>query len=128
MRAERQARFDVGELPGCLPETHSIRESNWKVAEIPVALNDRRVEITGSVERKMFINALNSSAKVFMADFEDSTAPTWANLVDGQINLRDAVTGSIALRTVEGRDYRLNPDPAVWMMKSCTPCAGVVWA
>src|SRR5690242_19682687 len=92
-RRERQARFDAGELPDFLPETRAIRDADWRVAPIPAALQDRRVEITGPVDRKMIINALNSGANVFMADFEDSTAPTFANLVDGQLNLRDAVAG-----------------------------------
>jgi malate synthase len=95
-RRERQARFDQGELPDFLPETRAIREGDWRVAEIPERLRDRRVEITGPVERKMIINALNSGAKVFMADFEDSLAPTWASVLEGQVNLRDAVSGSIA--------------------------------
>ncbi len=116
-RRVRQARFDAGELPDFLPETRAIRESDWQVAEIPAALRDRRVEITGPVDRKMIINALNSGANVFMADFEDSTAPTWNNLIEGQINLRDAVAGTIEFRTPDGREYRLNPDPAVLMLR-----------
>ena len=87
-REERQKRFDAGELPDFLADTATIRDSDWRVAPIPAAIQDRRVEITGQVDRKMIINALNSGAKVFMADFEDSTTPTWSNLLDGQINLR----------------------------------------
>jgi malate synthase len=116
-RGERQARFDAGELPDFLPETRAVREANWTVAEIPEALRDRRVEITGPVDRKMIINALNSAAKVFMADFEDSTAPTWDSLIEGQINLRDAIAGTIQFRAADGREYRLKQDPAVLMVR-----------
>ena len=116
-RQARQARFDAGELPDFLAHTRGIRESDWRVAEIPAALRDRRVEITGPVDRKMIINALNSGARVFMADFEDSTAPTWDNLLEGQLNLRDAVAGTIGFRAADGREYRLKPDPAVLMVR-----------
>jgi malate synthase len=116
-RAARQARFDAGELPDFLAETRAIREGDWTVAEIPAALRDRRVEITGPVDRKMIINALNSGAQVFMADFEDSTAPTWNNLLDGQINLRDAIAGTIEFCAADGRVYRLKSDPAVLMVR-----------
>jgi malate synthase len=116
-RAARQARFDAGELPDFLPETRAIREGDWTVAPIPAALTDRRVEITGPVDRKMIINALNSGAKVFMADFEDSSTPTWDNLLEGQINLRDAVDGTIEFRSPEGREYRLKADPAVLIVR-----------
>ncbi|MBU6198138.1 MAG: malate synthase A [Xanthomonadaceae bacterium] len=116
-RVARQARFDAGELPDFLPETRLLRESDWTVAEIPELLRDRRVEITGPVERKMIINALNSGANVFMADFEDSTAPTWDNLIEGQINLCDAVAGTIEHRSADGREYRLGPDPAILMVR-----------
>jgi malate synthase len=116
-RVQRQARFDAGALPDFLPETRALRESDWRVAEIPEALRDRRVEITGPVERKMVINALNSGANVFMADFEDSTAPTWDNLIEGQINMRDAVAGTIAFQSPDGRNYQLNPNPAVLMVR-----------
>ena len=95
MRHERQKRFDAGELPDFLAETRHVRESDWTVAPIPADLQDRRVEITGPVDRKMIVNALNSGAKVFMADFEDATAPVWANIIEGQINLRDRWHGSI---------------------------------
>src|ERR1700754_984464 len=94
-RVERQRRLDAGEKPDFLAETKQIRESEWTVAPLPADLLDRRVEITGPVERKMIINALNSGARVFMADFEDSTTPTWENVIDGQINLRDAVRRTI---------------------------------
>jgi len=116
-RVERQARFDAGELPDFLSETATIRDSDWKVAPIPAALSDRRVEITGPVDRKMIINALNSGAKVFMADFEDSTAPTLDSLLDGQLNLRDAVAGTIEFTSPEGKHYEVKPDPAVLMVR-----------
>ena len=116
-RAARQARFDAGELPDFLPETRLLRESDWTVAEIPEVLRDRRVEITGPVERKTIINALNSGANVFMADFEDSTAPVWENLLDGQINVRDAIAGTISHRAPNGREYRLNANPAILMVR-----------
>jgi len=116
-RVARQARYDAGELPDFRADTVAIREGQWTVAPIPAALRDRRVEITGPVERKMIINALNSGAKVFMADFEDSSAPTFANQIDGQINLRDAVDGAIAYTSPEGKHYRVNPNPAVLVVR-----------
>jgi malate synthase len=116
-RKARQARYDARELPDFRADTVAIREGNWTVAPIPAALRDRRVEITGPVERKMIINALNSGAKVFMADFEDSSAPTFANQIDGQINLRDAVNGSIEYTSSEGKHYRVNADPAVLVVR-----------
>ena len=90
-RALRQARLDAGELPDFLPETEAIRSSHWTVPPPPADLADRRVEITGPVDRKMIINALNSGARVFMADFEDSNTPTWANQLEGQQNISDAI-------------------------------------
>src|ERR1700694_5561636 len=96
-RAERQSPLDAGERPSFLEQTRNVRESAWKVAPIPADLRDRRVEITGPVERKMIINALNSGAKVFMADFEDSNSPTWENVVRGQQNLTDAIERTIRL-------------------------------
>ena len=116
-RVERQAGYDAGELPDFATETATIRESEWRVAPIPAALMDRRVEITGPVDRKMIINALNSGAKVFMADFEDSTAPTLHSLIDGQLNLRDAVAGTIDYTSPEGKHYEVKPDPAVLMVR-----------
>lgn len=108
-RQERQRRFDAGELPHFLPETQAVRESDWRVAPAPADLNDRRVEITGPLDRKMMINALNSGAKVFMADAEDSMSPTWHNVVNGQLNLFDAVRKTISLRDEErGKNYQLN--------------------
>jgi len=95
-RVERQKGIDSGAMPDFLAATQSIREDKtWRVASIPADLQDRRTEITGPVDRKMVINALNSSAKVFMADFEDATSPTWKNLIEGQANLRDAVRRTI---------------------------------
>ncbi|MBZ0221913.1 MAG: malate synthase A [Dokdonella sp.] len=116
-RSEQQARRDAGVLPDFRADTRAIRDGDWRVAPIPSALLDRRVEITGPVERKMIINALNSGARVFMADFEDSTAPTFTNLLDGQRNLRDAVAGSIEYTSPEGKRYRVGPDPAVLMVR-----------
>ena len=116
-RRERQACYDAGALPNFRGDTRDIREGEWVVAPIPAALQDRRVEITGPVERKMIINALNSGAKVFMADFEDSSAPTFANQIDGQIHLRDAVNGTIAFHSAEGKSYQLNDNPAVLVVR-----------
>jgi len=116
-RVERRARFDAGELPDFLAETKAIRDGDWKVAPIPAALVDRRVEITGPVDRKMIINALNSGAKVFMADFEDSTAPTFDALIEGQANLRDAVAGKIDYTSPEGKHYAVKPNPAVLIVR-----------
>src|SRR5688572_31379301 len=101
-RVERQQQIDSGIMPNFLPETAHIRESEWQVAPIPPDLQDRRVEITGPTDRKMVINALNSGASVFMADFEDSNAPTWANMIEGQINLRDAVRRTISYTREDG--------------------------
>ena len=95
-RQNRQIALDGGDLPDFLPETAGIRNGDWTVAPLPPDLMDRRVEITGPVERKMIINALNSGAKLFMADFEDSNTPTWDNLIQGHINLRDAVRRTIS--------------------------------
>ncbi|WP_054948584.1 malate synthase A [Numidum massiliense] len=106
-REERQAAFDAGEMADFLPETAHIREGSWKVASAPHDLRDRRVEITGPVDRKMVINALNSGANVFMACFEDANAPTWANNIEGQINLRDAVNRTISYVSPEGKQYAL---------------------
>src|SRR5215469_6203674 len=111
-RTERQKKLDKGALPDFLPETRAIREDGWKVAPIPADLQDRRVEITGPAERKMIINALNSGAKVFMADFEDSLTPTWQRTVEGQINLRDAVSRTITFSNPDGKQYRLNDKTA----------------
>src|SRR5579859_2274500 len=96
-RAARQTTFDAGKVPDFLPETAKLRDSEWSIAPQPADLLDRRVEITGPTDRKMVINALNCGASTFMADFEDANCPTWFNMIDGQINLRDAVRRTIAL-------------------------------
>jgi malate synthase len=117
-RVERQTRLDAGEKPDFLEETRTLRESEWTVAAIPADLQDRRVEITGPVDRKMIINALNSGAKVFMADFEDSNTPTWANQIDGQINLIDAVRKTITFSDLAaGKEYKLNERTAVLFVR-----------
>ncbi|MCZ4496906.1 MAG: hypothetical protein JWM25_1491 [Thermoleophilia bacterium] len=109
-RDERQARLDAGDLPDFLPETAHVRAGDWKIAPIPAGLADRRTEITGPVERKMVINALNSGAKMFMADFEDANAPTWRNCLEGQVNLTDAIRGDISFTNDAGKVYRLRDD------------------
>ncbi len=111
-RASRQAEFDAGKLPDFHPETQSIRESEWRIAPQPADMLDRRVEITGPTDRKMVINALNSGASTFMADFEDANCPTWANMIDGQVNLYDAVRRTIGFEQ-SGRTYRLNDRIAI---------------
>ena len=117
-RAERQKRFDAGELPDFLSETRAIREGDWKVAPIPADLTDRRVEITGPVDRKMIVNALNSGAKVFMADFEDATSPVFANLIEGQANLKDRWAGKIDFTdATTGKPYALSDKPAALMVR-----------
>ena len=117
-RQERQKQFDAGALPDFLEETKHIRESDWQVAAAPADLNDRRAEITGPVDRKMMINALNSGAQVFMADLEDSLSPTWENVVQGQINLRDAVRKNISLEDAErGKSYSLNDETATLVVR-----------
>ncbi|WP_419570409.1 malate synthase A [Rheinheimera sp.] len=113
-RQSRQQQFDGGALPDFLPETASIREGDWSVAAIPADLQDRRVEITGPVDRKMIINALNADVKVFMADFEDSQAPSWTGVIEGQINLRDANLGTIHYSDPQsGKQYALRDNPAL---------------
>ena len=116
-RAARQADFDAGQLPDFLPETRHLRESDWIVAPVPRDLQDRRVEITGPTERKMVINALNSGANVFMADFEDSNTPTWSNMIEGQANLRDAVNRTIEYTSPDGRRYSLNEKSATLLVR-----------
>jgi malate synthase len=117
-RAARQKRLDAGEKPDFLPETKEIREAEWTVAPLPADILDRRVEITGPVDRKMIINALNSGAKVFMADFEDSNTPTWTNLIDGQINLRDAIRRTITFADpATQKQYKLNEKTAVLFVR-----------
>src|SRR5579862_1314794 len=112
-----QQEIDNGKLPDFLPETAEIRQGDWKVAAIPNDLRDRRVEITGPVDRKMIINALNSGANVFMADFEDSNSPTWSNNIEGQRNLRDAVRGSIEYVSPEGKKYQLGANRATLVVR-----------
>ena len=117
-RADRQDRLDRGELPAFLPETERVRRGNWKVQPPPADLRDRRVEITGPVERKMIINALNCGANVFMADFEDSLSPTWSNVIEGQINLKDTVAGSISYSDpATGKDYSVGEKPATLVVR-----------
>jgi malate synthase len=115
-RAERQLELDAGARPDFLAETRDVRDGDWRVAPPPSDLNDRRVEITGPVDRKMMINALNSGARVFMADFEDATSPGWTNVIDGQRNLRDAVRRTIELDTGE-KSYRLNDEIATLVVR-----------
>ncbi|MGH3057816.1 MAG: malate synthase A [Gaiellaceae bacterium] len=115
-RAKRQGQLDAGELPDFLPGTREVREGDWRVAPVPPDLQDRRVEITGPVDRKMVINALNSGARCFMADFEDANSPTWRNCVEGQANLTDAIERTIELDTGE-KTYRLGDDPAVLLVR-----------
>ncbi|QEC45837.1 malate synthase A [Pseudobacter ginsenosidimutans] len=117
-REQNQQRIDQGWKPGFLAETKSIREGKWTVDPVPDDLQDRRVEITGPVDRKMIINALNSGAKVFMADFEDSNAPNWRNIIEGQINLTDAIDGSIRFVAPDnGKEYALNEHTATLMVR-----------
>src|SRR6266571_1167283 len=115
-RAERRQRLQAGELPDFLSATRQVRESEWRVPEAPADLRERRVEITGPVDRKMMINALNSGASVFMADFEDANSPTWQNVVDGQGNLVDAVARTISLDTGE-KQYALNEKTATLVVR-----------
>ncbi|XKE55553.1 malate synthase A [Sutcliffiella horikoshii] len=116
-RKERQARIDRGEQLNFLDSTKAIRTSDWKVNEIPQDLQDRRVEITGPVDRKMIIHALNSGAKVFMADFEDASSPTWSNMIEGQINLRDANQRKIDFTASNGKEYKLNKEIATLLVR-----------
>lgn len=118
LRVERQKRLDAGEKPDFLPETAEVRESDWTVAPLPQDILDRRVEITGPVDRKMIINALNCGANVFMADFEDASTPTWTNMVEGQFNLADAVRRTIGFTDpASGKEYRLNEKTAVLFVR-----------
>jgi malate synthase len=115
-RHQQVQRLHDGELPDFLPETRDVREGDWRVAPVPAELQDRRVEITGPVDRKMVINALNSGAKMFMADFEDSNSPTWQNCIEGQINLTDALERTITLDTGE-KQYSLNEETATLLVR-----------
>ncbi len=116
-RQERQAVLDAGGTLDFLPETKAIREGDWTCAPIPQDLQDRRVEITGPTDRKMVINALNSGAKMFMADFEDANSPTWENMVEGQINLRDAIRRTITFTNPDGKEYKLGEKLAVLLVR-----------
>jgi len=116
-RVERQKQLDAGKLPDFLPDTKAIREADWKVAPVPADLQNRRVEITGPTDRKMVINALNCGANTYMADFEDSNTPTWANQLDGQINVRDALRGTIGFVSPEGKRYQLNDQVATLLVR-----------
>jgi malate synthase len=117
-RTARQARFDAGESPDFLAETAAVRAGDWRVAPIPADLQDRRVEITGPTDRKMIINALNCGAKVFMTDFEDANAPTWANMIEGQVNLIDLWAGKLShVDPVSGKSYELNDKRAVLIVR-----------
>jgi malate synthase len=117
-RIERQMEIDQGNLPGFLEETKHIREGNWCTAPVPQDLQDRRVEITGPTgDRKMVINALNSGAKAFMADFEDANSPTWANSIQGQINMRDAINRTIQFTNTRGKTYTLNEEIATLLVR-----------
>ncbi len=116
-RQQVQAAIYAGETPDFPKETEEVRRGNWKVAPAPADLSDRRVEITGPVERRMMINAFNCGAKVFMADFEDALSPTWSNLIEGHVNLRDAVRRTLTLTTAEDKQYQLNDTTATLMLR-----------
>lgn len=117
LRDERQKKIDKGEIPGFLEDSKKIKESAWRVAPTPKDLETRWVEITGPTDKKMLINALNSGADVYMADFEDANAPTWKNMLEGQSNLFDAVRGTLEFSTPEGKHYKLNEKKAVLMVR-----------
>jgi malate synthase len=116
-RVARQVQFDAGELPGFLAETQEIRDDDWTCDPVPAGIEDRRVEITGPVDRKMIINALNCGANVYMADFEDANTPLWTNNVQGQLNLRDAIRRRIDYVSPEGKAYRLNERTATLFVR-----------
>jgi malate synthase len=116
-RVERQKRIDAGDMPDFLAETKAIRDGDWKIAPLPKALECRRVEITGPVERKMIINAFNSGADSYMTDFEDSNSPNWFNQIQGQVNLKDAIRGTISFTNEAGKEYRLNDRIAVLQIR-----------
>jgi malate synthase len=116
-RVERQRAFRAGELPDFLSETASIRAADWSVAPAPADLDDRRVEITGPTDAKMMINALNSGASVFMADFEDALSPPWGNVIGGQLNCLEAIRGTLRFRSPEGKEYRLDPSTATLVVR-----------
>ena len=116
-RGRRRARLAEGALLDFLPDTREIREAGWTVAPVPDDMQQRWVEITGPTDRKMTINALNSGADGFMADFEDANSPTWHNMIDGHRNLRDAIDGTITYRDSDGRDYELSENPATLLVR-----------
>src|SRR5262252_8087280 len=116
-RKLRQEALDRGEMPNFLPETRSVREGKWQVLPVPEDLQNRRVEITGPVDRKMVINALNSGANCYMADFEDAHSPTWEATLDGQVNVRDAVRRTISYESPEGKHYRLKEKVATLIVR-----------
>ena len=117
-RKKYQNNVDQGVLPSFDPLTEEIRKSDWTVRDIPENLKDRRIEITGPVDRKMIINALNSNVNVFMADFEDSLSPTWDNIQNGLVNMRDAAHRTISFQNkITHKEYNLNPDPAILMCR-----------
>ena len=116
-RKKTQLRFDAGDLPSFPSETIHLRNGDWICAKMPADLQDRRVEITGPVDRKMIINALNSGANTFMADFEDSNSPTWENCMQGQINLTDAINKTIDFTNEQGKSYKLNEQTAVLLIR-----------
>ena len=116
-RELRQVAIDAGEMPGFLESTADIRNGDWQVAPVPADLTDRRVEITGPVDRKMIINALNSGARVFMADFEDASSPTWANMIEGQANLHDAIRRQVDFESEAGKAYKLADETATLMVR-----------
>ena len=117
LRAKRQAEFDAGKLPDFLPETRAVREGDWTCSPVTADIQDRRVEITGPVDRKMIINALNSGASVFMADFEDANTPLWDNNIQGHINLRDAIRRRIDYVSPEGKPYKLDKTVATLFVR-----------
>ena len=116
-RKKVQENIDNGIPLGFLPETKDIREGDWTVDPVPADLQDRRVEITGPVDRKMVINALNSGAKMFMADFEDSNSPKWTNNIGGQINMKDAIRKTITFKNKAGKKYELNDEIATLLIR-----------
>jgi malate synthase len=116
-RDARQLELRAGQLPRFLKETANVRANEWRVANTPRDLQDRRVEITGPVDRKMMINAFNSGAKVFMADFEDALSPTWENVIEGQANLQDAVRRTLSFTSPEGKQYKLKEKIATLIVR-----------
>src|ERR1039457_7001995 len=126
-RQQRQLEFDAGELPDFLPASADVRTADWRVAPVPGDLIDRRVEITGPVDRKMVINALNAPVRTFMADFEDSCSPTWDNLLRGQVNLADAIRRRISYTDSAGKLYSLNPRTATLIVRSTWPSITKRW-